>query len=294
MTTHNSPGTAIARAILKSISNFFLDSSANKKANTKYVTCYFQPTNLYPEMVFGEFKRMVANPEICDMTDLDVCILAVEEAGLKAKKEKSKIRCSEAQSADLVNLERLLVSQKQYFLIRIEGLTAERMTKLEVSSEYEKIGLYRQRRVFVVKDPVNREAVYAVCNYSSPGCNLSELTNSFRFYYSTGSKNILQLVNALSRHVLSTYQETEMQAPVLLLDEGQPIPDLFKKIRRYRYWFLDTAHVEIFMSITESILSNAREVLRRMKSRNTVHEKTDSEKANSNNALPQGVIYEQV
>jgi hypothetical protein len=294
MTTHNSPGTAIARAILKSISNFFLDSSSNLKANTKFVTCYFQPTNLYPEMVFGEFKRMVANPDICDMTDLDVCVLAAEE-GFKAEKIKTKAKCYEAKTEDLVNLERLLVAQKLYFLIRVEGLTAEAMTKLEVSAEYEKIGLYRRRRVFVAKHPEDGEIVYAVCNYSSPGCNLSELTNSFRFYYSgKDSKNLSDLINALSRHVLASYQETEMQAPVLLLDEGQPMPNLFKKIRRYRYWFLDTAHVDIFMSITESILSNAKEILKRMKSRNAVSDKIDSEKINSDRTYAKAAQHEQV
>ena len=292
MTTHNSPGTAIARAILTSIVNFFLDSSANQKVDTNFVTCYFQPTNLYPEMVFGEFKRMVANPSICDMTDLDVCVLA--GVGIKTKKEKSRIKCYEARTQDLVNLERLLVSQRHYFLIRIEGLTAEGMTKLKVSAEYEKIGLYRNRRIFIAKHPEDGEIVYAVCNYSSPGCNLSELTNSFRFYYSdTGSKNIPELINTLSWHVLSTYQETEMDAPVLLLGTEQQMPSQFKKIRRYRYWFLDAAYFDLFLSITESNLSNAKEILKRIKLRNS-GKITEPENIISDNAQLKEMNYDQV
>jgi len=280
MTTHNSPGTAIARAILTSMVNFFLDPSANREVNTNFVTCYFQPTNLYPEMVFGEFQRMIANPDICDMTDLDVCILAAEEPGPKAKKEKTRIKCHEAKTEDLVQLERLLVTQGNYFLIRIEGLTAEGMTKLEVAADYEKIGLYRKRRVFVATNPEDGEKVYAVCNYSSPGCNLSELTNSFRLYYSDAkSRFINELINALSRYVLTTYQETEMSSPVLLLGVDQPMPEQFKKIRRYRYWFLDAAYFDLFMSVTESNLSNAKEVLKKMKSRSVVADKKDSDNA---------------
>ncbi len=53
---------------------------------------------------------------------------------------------------DLARLECLLVTQGHFFPIRIEGLTAEGMTKLEVSEEYRKIGLYRHRRVFVARD----------------------------------------------------------------------------------------------------------------------------------------------
>ncbi len=289
MTTHNSPGTAIARAILTSISNFFLDPVANRKVDTKFVTCYFQPTNLYPEMVFGEFKRIVANPDICDMTDLDVCILAADEIP-KIKKEKIKIKCREAQAEDLLQLERLLVAQGHYFLIRIEGLTHESMTKLEISKEYEKIGLYRKRRVFVARHSENGEEIYAVCNYSSAGCNLSELTNSFRFYYEDKkNKFTADLINALSRHVLASYQETEMPAPVLLLGDHQLLPDLFKKIRRYRYWFLDAAYIDLFMSITETNLSNAKEILKKMKAR-TQNPETNSTSAGGKKDLS----YDQV
>ena len=269
MTTHNTPGTAIARAILTSIYNFFQDASANKKVETNFMTCYYQPGNLYPEMVFGETQRTVDNPDICGISDLDFCILNDEKIRSKAKKEKSVIKCYEAQPADLESLERLLITQGRYFLIRIEGLTAERMTNLEVTKEFDKIGLYRKRRVFVAKHPDDGEAVYAVCNYSSPGCNLSELTNSFRLYYSAiALKHDVETINELSRRVLATYAATEMEAPTLLLDLHQHLPDQFKKIRRYRYWFLDTAHCDILKTVSSSILANAKNVIKRLKTEN--------------------------
>jgi hypothetical protein len=274
MATHNTPGTAIARAILNSVTNFFQDPAANQKVGTNFVTCYYQPGNLYPEMVFGETQRMIANPNICGVTDWEFCVSA-EENGLKAGREKSRIKCYEAQAEDLARLECLLVTQGHLFPIRIEGLTAEGMTTLEVSAEYEKIGLYRRRRVFVAGEPGEGAAVYAVCNYSSPGCNLSELTNSFRFYYSgAGSKPAAGAANALIRHVLSTYRETEMTTPALLLGAGQPLPDQFKKIRRYRYWFMDAAYYDLFKRVSEFNLSNAKEILRKLKSGNPSPENT--------------------
>ncbi len=292
MTTHNTPGTAIARAILNSISNFFQDPAANRKVGTNFVTCYYQPGNLYPEMVFGETQRMVANPDICGTTDLDFCVSAAAEPGPKAGREKSKIKCHEAQAEDLARLECLLVTQGHFFPIRIEGLTAEGMTKLELSVEYEKIGLYRRRRIFVAKDS-DGEAVYAICNYSSPGCNLSELTNSFRFYYSgTGSLPTLEAANALSRHVLSTYQATEMNAPALLLGANQPIPDKFKKIRKYRYWYFDAAYCDLFKRVSEFNLSNAKEILKKLKSGGS--ENAESGKINREKTDQKGMKYESV
>ncbi len=268
LTTHHSTGTATSRAILSSMANFFLDPSANRKVDTSFVTCFYRPGNVYPEVLFGETQRVVGNPEICDVADLDFCVSgAADEGPAEPKMEKSGIRCHEAQPADLSRLERLLVEEGHYFTIRIEGLTAEGLTNLAVSAEYAKLGLYRKRRVFVARQQEEGDAVYAVCNYASPGCNLSELTNSFRFYYArSGPEPKNGLVNALSRHVLASYKATEMSSPVLLLGEGQILPDLFKRVRKYRYWFFDAAYGGLFKKTAESNIDNLKEILRRLRS----------------------------
>ncbi len=266
MTTHHAVGTATSQAILSSIINFFMDYSVNRKINTSYVTCYYRPDNLYPEMLFGETARVIAKPEISGTADLDFCVSGAEEKGLLAVGENPQVDCREASPEDRVRLERLLVEQGRYFLIRVEGLTAERLSQLSVSSEYEKLGLYRYRKVFVARHPGDEEAVYAVCNYASPGCNLSELTNSFRFYYSaTQCAMDAELVNTLARKVLVSYQTTEMPTPILLLEENQPLPENFKKMRKYRYWYFDTAYVSLFKSTAESSIAHIKEILKRLK-----------------------------
>jgi hypothetical protein len=266
LTTHHSRGTATSTAILASITNFFLDPSANKKVNTNFVTCYYRPDNSYPEVLFGETQRVIGDPEICGMSELDFCLSGASEKGSQVKMERSRVRCMEAQPEDLVRLERLLVNQGQFFPIRIEGLTAEKMGALAVSAEFEKIGLYRKRRVLVAHREGGAEAVYAVCNYTSPGCNLSELTNSFRFYHPRlGPEVEAELVNALSRYVLASYKGTQMPSPVLLLEPNQFLPDLFKRIKRYRYWYFDASRIGLFKKTAEANIANIKEILRRIK-----------------------------
>ncbi|HJT25067.1 MAG TPA: PilZ domain-containing protein, partial [bacterium] len=269
MTTHHVTGPATSKAILSSIINFFMDYSVNRKMNTSYVTCYYRSGNLYPEVLFGETARVIANPEISGTADLDFCVSGAADSGVEKAAETPGVQCAEAGSDDLVRLERLLVEQGRYFLIRIEGLTAEGLAKLSVSNEYGKLGLYRHRKVFVARRTGEEEAVYAVCNYASPGCNLSELTNSFRLYYSpTRCEPDLGLVNTLARRVLDSYRATEMPSPVLLLEEGQPLPENFKKMRKYRYWYFDTAHVSLFKSTAESSIAHIKEILKRLKTEN--------------------------
>lgn len=266
MTTHHATGTTTSSAILASIINFFLDPSANRKVDTSFVVCFFRPDNLYPEILFGETQRMIGNPDICGMIDTDFCVLEAPVETLKPKK-KAGIQCAEAQAEDLVRLERMLVDQGRYHLIRIEGLTAEGLTHLGVSAEYEKMGLYRKRRVFLARRSTGA-TVYAVCNYTSPGCNLSELTNSFQIYYDQKSAPDMDLINSLTSHVLVSYKATEMKSPVLLLNPGQAMPEYFKKKRVYRYWFLDAAYFDLFKRIAESNIVNMRDILKRLKSNN--------------------------
>lgn len=266
LTTHHSVGTATSKAVLTSIINFFLDPAANKKTDTSYVTCYYRPGNLYPEVLFGETQKIINDPDICGITDLEFCVCGSSDPGPDAVDGTPTVQCSEAQPADLVRLEHLLVEQGRYFLIRAEGLTAEGLTKLAVSSEYQKLGLYRYRKVFAARRAGEEDAIYAVCNYASPGCNLSELTNSFRLYYSpTRCEPDKELVNTLIRQVLVSYRATEMPSPILLLEEGQLTPENFKKIRKYRSWFFDAAHCDLFKRTAESNITRIKEILKRLK-----------------------------
>lgn len=270
LTTHHATGTATSKAILNSIINFFLDSSANRKVGTSYVTCYYRPGNLYPEVLFGETQRTIANPDICGMADLEFCVSGSADPGAGNEEGVDPaVACAEAQAADLVRLERLLIDQGRYFLIRAEGLTAEGLTQLAVSAEYEKLGLYRRRRVFAARRAGEEDGVYAVCNYASPGCNLSELTNSFRLYYPAGrTEPDKDVVNRLVKHVLASYRSSEMPSPVLLLEEGQPLPENFKKIRAYRYWYFDAAYCPLFKEAAESNIVHIKEILKRLKAEN--------------------------
>lgn len=266
LTTHHATGTATSKAILVSFTNFFLDPSVSRKMNTSYMICYYRPGNLYPEVLFGETAKIVANPEISGITDLDFCVSGAAEKEIETAIENSQVQCGEAGAEDWGRLERLLVEQGRYSLIRTEGLTAEGLARLSVSVEFEKLGLYRCRKVFVARHPGEEDDIYAVCNYASPGCNLSELTNSFRFYYSP-TRCVLnpELVNTLARQVLDSYKATEMPSPVLLLEAGQPLPENFKKMRKYRYWYFDASYGDLFRSTSESSIAHIKEILKRLK-----------------------------
>ena len=78
--------------------------------------------------------------------------------------------------------------------MRVESLTRESFLTMKVSPEYQKIGLYRYRKVFVAHDSNISARGYVICIYTSPGINFSELTNFVKFFI-LGLHDLVDLVN---------------------------------------------------------------------------------------------------
>lgn len=231
-----------AKQVMDSISDFFLDERANRKVGTSYMTCYYRPDNLFPSIVFGEIKNYVNNKNICDFFKLGFCLLGDIAPAL----ENSEVRVMEAGISDCRSLESLLIEQGSSELIRIEGLSSEKITNIAVAKEFEKIGLYRKRRLFkaIAK---NGDEAFAICNYSSPGLNLSELTNSFRIFYSNPEGKLnFDLADEISKIVIKSYQETRMSSPILLVSANDTVPRQFLLKKSYNYWYYNTNYMDQF------------------------------------------------
>jgi hypothetical protein len=253
-------GASAAQQVIRGMTTFFLDSFANKNADNRYVCAYFRPQNLYPSLVFGETANLIKNSKNCWTKTYDFCLPDGSDLA------SSSLPWREANEDDLKQLENLLIARQQHQMMRVEGLTREGFLTLQVSEEYEKIGLYRKRRIFVAWNPDNGAVGYAICNYASPGINFSELTNSVKFIYNKDDNiNDNQLLaDVLGKCVLESYQQTLMPKCVLLL-HSQPIPKGFVHEKSYVEWVLDLDHVADFRAATEEIFGNLRHFIRMKK-----------------------------
>ena len=251
-------GASAGQAVIRGITSFFLDASINRNTQTRYVCAYYRPSNLYPSLVFGETEHIINNPDICSTRIYRFCVFSSQQ--LAATPD---VTCGEAKLHDLDDLEAILIASHEFQLMRVEGLTRDKITSLELTSEYNRVGLYRNRRVFVARKGNDR--AYAVCNYSSPGINLSELTNSVKFYYSLGANPVImqELANALSPVVVESYQKTEMSDMVLLIQSEQPVPAGFNVKKQYTMWILNTDYVSKFKDATEYIFKNIRDFVKK-------------------------------
>lgn len=254
-------GASAAQGVIRGMTSFLLDYQANKKVSNRYICSYYRPDNLYPSLVFGETAKLINNEAICWTRIYDFCLPSEQQVDVS-----EEVISRDASVEDLKNLETLLIEQNEHALIRVESLTRESFLNLKVSKEYERIGLYRYRKVFVAHDSDTNATGYAVCTYSSPGINFSELTNSVKFFYSyENAPENQKIADALGQAILASYRETAMPNGVLLLSHGQPIPAGFTREKSYMLWVMDINYMAKFREATENIFSDLKHYIRSYK-----------------------------
>ncbi|HKJ74862.1 MAG TPA: hypothetical protein VKA19_12170, partial [Alphaproteobacteria bacterium] len=256
-------GGSAAMSVIRGMTSFFLDQRANLRSSNRYVCAYYRPNNLYPSLVFGETANLIDDPTQCWTQDYRFCVSA--EGQLEADIGSPDIVVREGTEADKERLETLLIENGDLDLIRLEGLARERITDQAISEEFDKIGLYRYRRLLVAEHEKTGETAYAVCSFASPGLNFSELTNSVRFFFGPLGRRVRDaqaLVDTLSPRLFEVYRETPILEPILLLSEGQPVPKGFVDEKIYTLWVLDLMHVKKFRDATEYIFSHLKNYIR--------------------------------
>lgn len=251
-----------AMQVIRGITSYFLDNRANHVSGNRYICFYYRPDNLYPALVFGEAVNLIDDEDLCWVDTYQFCLPAEDYPVI----QNDDIEVYEASSEDLSNLETLLISNNDFNILRLEGLVRETMANMSITEAYERIGLYRYRRVFVAKIKTTGQRIYAVCSYASPGLNFSELTNSIKLFYSSDVKSTAQLLtDAVCAYALQTYLSTPVHNPALLLKSEQPVPASFVIEKNYTLFALDVRHTKKFKDATEHIFANLKEFVRKKK-----------------------------
>ena len=224
----------------------------------KYLMTIYRPDNALPSSLFGGVVELIGDPEGCGSYDLEYCVLQNEAPG----REDAGVR--DACEEDMGKLSRLMEVLGESQAGKLDGLLGSHFAELDVSKEYRELGVCRERRVMVMSE--NDTDVYAVCNYSSAGLNLSGLANSFRVFSNESNGTVRSdLVNRMVQHVLGSYRTAGCAAPVLLTNRAEPVPESFRRVKTYRCWWIDSSYLEEFKASVREVFGNMRKYLKRGK-----------------------------
>lgn len=238
-----------AQAVLEAMIEFFYDVKANFRTDTFYVMTYFRPDNVYPALLFGESCRRMSDPVNSCMIDFFFGVFD-EAAQVAGEMTEPSID----QPADYLALSDLLIERQMIPYMRAIGLGNVTSNELRISTEYGKLGLYRYRHLLCFKE--GQETVYALVECSSPGLNLSELTNSITiFTQGTDSEKLKALAAGLVSFANNKYFAPEGIFPVIMQMENESRPANVSWSKIYTCWANSTAGFPAFEKHSKAVLS---------------------------------------
>jgi len=245
-------GGSAAREVITAIVNFFFDAKAMNKSETYYVMSFYRPDNIYPAIIFGETSRRINDPQKSIAFDLSF--------GTYEPKEDRffpEINVLIDDPETHFALADHLVEKDMAPFMRAIGIGSS--TELKIADSFQSLGLLRERHLLDASESDCR--VFALAELSSPGLNLSELTNSvFLFTEGQNEELIAKLSDAVLDKAYNLYYRPRGISPVVLQrpDSVRSAMVLWSKV--YTCWLTSAKAVVDFEKHSKTVIQDFREL----------------------------------
>ena len=218
--------------VLEQISRFVTESCRFSFMHMEYVICFYRPENRFPRSVFGGVCRDIDDPRKCSEATFAYLHLRCEH---DVKGRPGEYSLSPADDDDLRELSSFCQHESGGLMIGALDLEPGDGERSDLSEEFRKLGLKRERQLYAVKSNDRLQAV-AMVNLADIGLNLSDLTNSITLFVLDQHELTDQTVyNALS--VLMT-RFGQREIPVLIYPEAAAKSLEIPVEKRYVMWSL--------------------------------------------------------
>jgi hypothetical protein len=213
----------------------------------EWVKIWFRPTNRWPAHVFGGFATKLADPALSSLKTYSY-MTSTGEAGPSPSFRRIHVR--DAETCDFAVVESYFVGQRDAVLLSADDLTSRHLELGEISEAYASAGLIRRREVLIAE----RGEVpcgFALLEISSPGLNLSELTNTFRTFAIDADPEVHR---ALAIRARSRYSELGYKRVISLAGqaEEEALATIgFETSKQYTCW---TWHRSLYQAFCEHVL----------------------------------------
>jgi hypothetical protein len=231
-----------ARALNLGITGYF-----EQVPDMEWAKICFRPDNRWPARVFGTFARRQGASSLSDLRTFHYCVTSQRIPTPKLKDVKIRPAVAE----DLAELERLFVARDKLVRLQAEDLCAAGATLRPVSELYRPFDLERRREILVARRK-GKPVGFALLEITSPGLNLSELTNAFTVQLWDDQDH--ELRRGLIAHATERYFQLGYPMCIGLAD-GVDLADFtglgFQHSKDYMAWIW---HRSLFRSFYEYVL----------------------------------------
>ena len=186
--------------VLDQIGRMINDSHRLYSLHMDYVICYYRPENKFPSRVFGGAARSIKDPKGCSLDAF--AYLHFKNPARSQSQLPADWQISETRRDDLRDLADFYEHVSGGLMLDAIDLTPEKLDCDELSKEYSKEGLIRQRQLYSLKKNGSLQAIFLV-NTSDVGLNLSDITNCVKVFVTDSE----QLDADILRAAVSTVAE---------------------------------------------------------------------------------------
>jgi hypothetical protein len=239
--------------VLDEVGRYTNDFHLHPAAHMDYLMCYYRPENRFPSRVFGNVAKDLADPKGSSLDEFAYMRLP-ESDGEEAVEA---FQLYPARREDLAELARRYEAVSGGLMLDALDLRAASEEDEELSAEYRRQGLKRERCVYSLKSGGRLLATLLV-TVSDLGLNLSSLTSCVHAIVVEPELLSPGALLAALRSLRSHYRDEDPPVLVFPADylERSSVP--FDK--RYVLWILDTSRSDAyFKSVSSTFRRSCRD-----------------------------------
>jgi hypothetical protein len=228
--------------ILNQIGAYAYDSHRLFSSHMDYLICYFRPENHFPNHFFGGVAKNIQDSKIC----------SIDAFAYFHYRKSSKISSDLPEKWDLEKCKYSDLSDLEIFYEQLSGglmLDAldlipedlEMSDRHDLASEYTKIELKRERRLYSLKHDNVVKAVMML-NISNFAVNMSDLTNCISIFVLDSENLAKELIYSAISLLSEKFKEKKF--PILLFPLSYADAHTLKYEKTYNLWALDMQHTD--------------------------------------------------
>jgi len=206
-----------------------------------FVFCYFRPESKFPNRVFGGLTGNTKDPKGCSLDTF--AYFHYQKIFNSELKLSEPWKLIETQPEDLLELKNFYEYSSGGLMLNALELEQSSGNLDELSKEYQKLGLKRERHLVSLKKDGRLKAVVMI-NVSDIGLNLADLTSNIQVMVVDPDDFTKEIFHCMVSELSTKFEQNEI--PVLLYPveyaENHSIP--YEK--RYNLWVLNMQHTDYY------------------------------------------------
>ncbi len=213
--------------------NMALTEYCEQHPEIEWVRICYRPNNTWPARVFGAYAQKMVDRELSELRTLSYLVgpTSVDSDGPSSP----EISVRPFVQDDLTAIEAYFISNRQTIRVRSTDISAKGIGLEGLDASYQRLGLFRRREVLVAERRGDLVG-FVLAEVSSPGLNLSELTNTASIHLVEDDPSVLR---ALALETRALYRSLGRPECILLVDD-EMVPTLldygFHKQKEYCVW----------------------------------------------------------